>query len=34
MNNKAHLAADGLEEIRKLKAGMNTGRSLLSPVSN
>jgi hypothetical protein len=34
MNNKGHLTTDGLEEIRKLKGGMNTGRSLLLPVSN
>ena len=26
MKNKAHLTKDGLEEIRKIKAGMNTGR--------
>lgn len=29
MKNKAHLTPSGLEEIRKLKGGMNTGRSLL-----
>lgn len=34
MKNKAHLTTDGLEEIRKLKGGMNTGRSVLLPVSN
>jgi len=34
MKNKAHLTTDGLEEIRKLKGGMNIGRSLLLPVSN
>ena len=26
MKNKAHLTKDGLEKIRKIKAGMNTGR--------
>jgi hypothetical protein len=26
MQNKAHLTAEGLEEIRKIKAGMNRGR--------
>ena len=26
MQNKAHLTQSGLEEIRKIKAGMNTGR--------
>jgi hypothetical protein len=26
MQNKAHLTASGLEEIRKIKAGMNKGR--------
>lgn len=29
MKNKAHLTKEGLEDIRKLKGGMNTGRSLL-----
>jgi len=26
MQNKAHLIAEGLDQIRKIKAGMNTGR--------
>jgi hypothetical protein len=26
MKNKAHLTVEGLEQIRKIKAGMNTGR--------
>jgi hypothetical protein len=26
MKNKAHLTSEGLEEIRKIKSGMNTGR--------
>jgi len=26
MNNKEHLTAEGLDQIRKIKAGMNTGR--------
>lgn len=26
MNNKAHLTKDGLEEIRKIRSGMNNGR--------
>lgn len=26
MKNKAHLTPEGLEEIRKIKSGMNTGR--------
>lgn len=26
MKNKVHLTQDGLEQIRKIKAGMNTGR--------
>jgi len=26
MNEKAHLTEEGLEAIRKIKAGMNTGR--------
>jgi len=44
MNNKVHLTTvsrsfgygggSGLEEIRKLKGGMNSGRSFLLPVSN
>ena len=28
MKNKAHLTKDGLEQIRKIKAGMNRGRKL------
>ncbi len=28
MKPKAHLTASGLEQIRKLKAGMNTGRKM------
>ena len=27
MKNKAHLTEDGLDKIRQIKAGMNTGRS-------
>lgn len=27
MEAKAHLTADGLEEVRQIKSGMNTGRS-------
>lgn len=27
MKNKAHLTAEGLDQIRKIKAGMNTGRN-------
>jgi len=26
MKNKAHLTEEGLEEIKKIKAGMNRGR--------
>jgi len=26
MQNKAHLTASGLDQIRKIKAGMNRGR--------
>jgi len=26
MQNKEHLTAEGLNKIRKIKAGMNTGR--------
>jgi hypothetical protein len=26
MENKAHLTAEGLDQIRQIKAGMNTGR--------
>ena len=26
MKNKAHLTQDGLDQIRQIKAGMNTGR--------
>ena len=26
MKNKAHLTAEGLDQIRKIKAGMNKGR--------
>jgi hypothetical protein len=26
MQNKAHLTSEGLEEIRKIKSGMNTGK--------
>ena len=26
MRNKRHLTSEGLEEIRKIKSGMNTGR--------
>ena len=29
MQNKAHLSASGLDQICKIKAGMNTGRELL-----
>jgi hypothetical protein len=28
MEKKAHLTQEGLEEIRKIKSGMNTGRKL------
>jgi hypothetical protein len=28
MQNKAHLTAEGLDQIRKIKAGMNTGRKV------
>jgi hypothetical protein len=28
MENKAHLTLTGMDEIRKIKAGMNTGRKL------
>ena len=30
MKSKAHLTASGLEQIRVIKAGMNTGRSIAS----
>mgnify|MGYP003918723701 CR=1 FL=1 len=29
MQNKEHLTAEGLEEIQKIKEGMNTGRSVV-----
>ena len=32
MKNKAHLTKDGLEEIRKIKAGMNRGRTHVNSV--
>jgi len=28
MKNKAHLTEEGLEKIRQIKAGMNTGREI------
>jgi hypothetical protein len=30
MKNKVHLTPEGLDQIRKIKAGMNTGRELNS----
>lgn len=30
MQNKAHLTADGLDQIRKIKAGMNSGREFIN----
>ena len=32
MKNKAHLTKDGLEKIRKIKAGMNRGRTHVNSV--
>jgi hypothetical protein len=31
MQNKAHLTLEGLDKIRKIKTGMNTGRDRNSP---
>jgi hypothetical protein len=28
MKNKAHLTEEGLNQIRRIKAGMNTGRKI------